>query len=84
MSLDIIADLLKGSQDDAAVACDMLEELDLDLVAAGIRSSSIEKVWSKWISRRTELLVMGNDRKDWIARASQWNNYLASIQTEGS
>lgn len=84
MSLDIIADLLKGSQDDAAVACDMLEEMGLDLIAAGISSSSIEKIWSKWISSRAKLLVMGNDRKDWIARASQWNNYLASIQTEGS
>lgn len=80
MSLDIIADLLKGSQDDVLVACDMLEEMSLDLVAAKIRkymSSSVLIAWSLWVRKRQ---FVKTTRPEYI----QWNNFLTSIQTEGS
>ena len=81
-TLDTIAELLNGSPDDVLVACDMLEEMDLDLVAARLRSSTtsryVRNVWSEkflnlhyWFSPTT----IGMD---------QWNSFLTSIKKRRS
>ena len=52
-TLDTIAELLNGSPDDVLVACDILEEMDLDLMANRIRTPGSSSSW--W----AKLIVLG-------------------------
>ena len=73
-TLDTIAELLNGSPDDVLVACDMLEEMDLDLVANRIRMPWVNKlVWSTCLSEKRHVTTLDGS-------GDQWSNYLASIQ----